>query len=82
MLVANDVRSEGVHERHQKTNPDKQNPGKQEPYIVRNWHPPPEHPATSAEDAWLEAKILVDDKLYKSGRSSGNDTATVSGTVP
>ena len=30
----------------------------------------------------LETKILVDDKLYKSGRSSGNDTVTVSGTVP
>ena len=36
----------------------------------------------NSPNGWLEAKVLVDDKLYKSGRSSGNEIATVSGTVP
>jgi hypothetical protein len=36
----------------------------------------------NSPNGWLEAKILVDDTLYKSGRSSGNEIATVSGTVP
>jgi len=35
----------------------------------------------NSPNGWLEATILVDDKLYKSGRSSGNESATVSGTV-
>lgn len=33
-------------------------------------------------NGWLEAKIYVDGQLIQSARSSGNGTATVSGTVP